>query len=125
MAFQFYNPNPEGRDAEDCAVRALCRISGWSWSQAHAALCDLSRQLADMPDSDRAFGAMLHSLGFVRHVIPDFCPDCYTVARFADDYPSGTYVLALPHHVVAVVNGDWFDTLDCGGKPVVFVWAKP
>lgn len=123
MAFRYFNPNPSRRDVNDCTVRALCRVTGLPWDSVHARLCDVSRQLDDMPESDRAFGAVLHALGFIRHVVPDLCPDCYTVTRFADDYPSGTFVLALSGHVVTVVDGDWYDTHDCADKNIVFVWA--
>lgn len=124
MAFRFFNPNPAALDVDDCAVRALCRITGLPWTAVHQHLCDLSRNIADMPNSDRAFAAALHSLGFARRALPDLCPDCYTVARFAADNPVGAFVLATPGHVAAVVGGDWYDTHDCAAKNVIFVWHK-
>lgn len=124
MAFRFFNPNPALLDVDDCAVRALCRITGLPWTAVHQHLCDLSRNIADMPNSDRAFVAALHSLGFSRRAVPDLCPDCYTVARFAADNPVGAFVLATPGHVAAVIDGDWYDTHDCAAKNVIFVWHK-
>lgn len=124
MAYRYYNPNPAALDTDDCAVRVLCRIAGLPWTDAHQFLCDTSRDIFDMPSSDRAFGAALHALGFVRHVIPDLCPDCYTVARFAADNPSGAFVLASPGHVVAVIDGHWYDTRDCANLNITFIWAK-
>lgn len=37
-----------------------------------------------------------------------------TVERFALDHPQGTYICKVAHHVVAVVDGKYYDTWDCG-----------
>ena len=80
--------------------------------------------MKDMPPENAVWGAYLKSKGFRRHMIPDSCPDCYTVADFAADHPHGTYLLALPGHVVCVENGDWYDTWDSGGKTPVYYWQR-
>ena len=69
-------------------------------------------------------GGYLRSRGFDRDMIPNSCPDCYTVADFAAEHPEGTYILALSGHVVCVQNGDWIDTWDSGGEIPLYYWHK-
>ena len=69
--------------------------------------------MGDMPSANAVWGAYLRGKGFVRQIIPDTCPDCYTVAD-----------LALSGHVVCVINGDWIDTWDSGGEIPLYYWHK-
>ena len=80
--------------------------------------------MKDMPSSNHVWGTYLHEHGFKRYVIPDTCPDCYTVAQFAEDNPVGTYMLAIGTHVVAVKDGNYMDTWDSGNEIPMFYWKK-
>ena len=62
--------------------------------------------------------------GFTRHIVPDTCPQCYTVQNFADDHPRGTYILCISGHVVALIDGIAFDTWDSSDCVVVYYWQK-
>ena len=75
-----------------------------------------------MPDANDVWGGYLRSLGWIRGAIPDTCPDCYTVADFAADHPYGRYVLCGRSHVVALTDGDWYDTSDSGQMPILYYW---
>ena len=46
------------------------------------------------------------------------------MAQFAEEHPSGTYILALSGHVVCVQNGEWFDTWDSGNEIPLYYWQK-
>ena len=124
MAWKRYNPNPTGERVGDCTVRALCRATGKAWEPTFCALSVEGFVRGDMPSANHVWGAYLRRLGFKRHVIPDECPDCYTVADFARDHPRGVYVLAISGHVVTVEDGDWHDTWDSGGEIPVYYFAK-
>ena len=39
-----------------------------------------------------------------------------TVDGFAKEHPKGTYILNVAHHVVACVDGKYYDTWDSGYK---------
>jgi hypothetical protein len=78
----------------------------------------------DMPTSNSVFGAYLRKLAYKRHIIPDTCPDCYTVKDFCKDHPNGTYLLALDKHVVAVDSGCYFDTWDSGNETPIYYFER-
>jgi hypothetical protein len=124
MSHIYFNPNPLGKSVGDCTVRALSKALGQTWEQIHAGLCLQGFCLCDMPSANHVWGAYLREHGFARHILPDTCPDCYTVAEFAAEHPYGTYILALSGHVVCVQDGDWYDTWDSGGGVPLYFWSK-
>ena len=124
MAFREWNPNPTGRRVGDCAVRAVARALGVDWETAYLKISVNGYAMGDMPSSDSVWGSVLRQAGFYRTAVPNTCPDCYTVAAFAKDHPSGIYVLALGGHVVTVVDGDWYDTWDSGGQIPQYFWYE-
>lgn len=121
--WKMYNPNPAGLIVGDCAVRALCAALGLEWSEAYARLVVAGMELRDLPNANHVWGRVLREHGFKRRALPDRCPDCYTVADFAADHPSGIYVLAVPNHVVTVKNGSYYDTWDSGHTVPAYYWT--
>ena len=87
-------------------------------------LCLQGLIMGDLPSANSVWSAYLRQQGFTRNVIPNTCPDCYTVADFCADHPRGAYVLALSSHVVCVEDGTYFDTWDSGSEIPLFYWAK-
>lgn len=119
-----YNANPDGRNVGDCTIRALSLALGQSWERTYVELALEGFMMGDMPSANHVWGAYLRRKGFRRRILPDTCPDCYTVADFARDHPSGTYLLALDGHVVCLIDGDWYDTWDSGGKIPLYYWTR-
>lgn len=124
MSFIFYNPNPDELFVGDCVIRAVSRITHQDWETTHADLCVLSGKMHDMPSADRVWGEYLYRRGFTKHSIRNTCPFCYTVLDFCRDHPYGTYILKTNGHVIAVVNGDYYDTTDSGSEVPIYFWAK-
>lgn len=62
--------------------------------------------------------------GFVRGNLPDTCPACYTLERFCKDFPVGTYLVATGSHVIAVIDGDYYDTFDSGNEVVTYYFER-
>lgn len=60
-----------------------------------------------MPSSNSVWSAYLKHHGFIKNLIPNSCPDCYTVNDFTKDNPIGTFILGTGEHAVAVVDGDY------------------
>lgn len=119
-----YNPNPLRLKVGDCTVRAICAVTNSSWDDVHKALCDLARDMADMPSADRCWWALLESVGFTRKKMIDRCPDCYTVKDFCRDHPYGMYVLGPHEHAVAVINGDYYDAWDSGDTVPTYYFTR-
>ncbi|MDE6789340.1 MAG: hypothetical protein K2J47_08490 [Ruminococcus sp.] len=119
-----YNPNPQEKSIGDCVVRSISKILSYDWERTYIELAVQGFMMCDMPSANAVWGAYLRSKGFTRHVIPDTCPDCYTVADFTEDNPHGKYILATGSHVIAVSDGDYYDTWDSGSEIPVFFWRK-
>ena len=124
MGFSYFNPNPEGKQVGDCTVRAIARATGQSWDATYIGLCLQGLIMGDMPSANSVWSAYLRRHGFTRNVVPNTCPDFYTVEEFARDHPHGVYVLALSSHVVCVDDGKYFDSWNSGNEIPLFYWEK-
>ena len=122
--YVYFNSNPVGNRVGDCSVRAVSKVLGISWDDAFDLLADAAKAMGDMPSSNNVISAVLRGNGFYRENLPSFCPDCYTVKEFAYNNPVGTYVLNTGNHVVAVVNGNWFDAWDSGDEIPLYFWTR-
>ena len=124
MSYVFHNPNPRRKSVGDCTVRAVSAALDMSWEEVFSGLCLQGFFMCDMPSANHVWGAYLREHGFARRILPETCPDCYTVSDFAKDHPGGAYVLALRGHVVCVKNGDWIDTWDSGMEVPLYYWER-
>lgn len=124
MSFAKYNPNPAQKSVGDCTIRAISKALGQDWGTTYIGLALQGFEMCDMPSANHVWGAYLRKHGFRRHILPDTCPDCYTVEEFAAEHPRGTYILAISGHVVCVQDGAWHDTWDSGGEVPLYYWTK-
>ena len=119
-----YNPNPAGRAVGDCSIRAVAAALGVDWETAYALIAEAGYQMGDMPSSNSVWGAVLRRNGFYRHAIPNTCPDCYTMERFAEDHPDGIYVVGTGNHVATIRDGWIMDAWDSSMETPVYYWQK-
>lgn len=119
-----FNPNPNNRITGDCVIRAICKALNQSWQQTYMDLAIEGFRLCDMPNANHVWGAYLKSKGFGRDILPNSCPDCYTVLDFCKDHPWGTFVLALNGHVIAVKDSHYYDSWDSGSEVPLYYWSK-
>ena len=108
----------------DCTVRAISKALEQDWTETYIGLALQGMMMGDMPSANVVWGAYLRSKGYTRHLIPDSCPDCYTVGNFAEDHPEGVYILALSSHVVCVEDGEIWDSWDSSGEVPLYYWEK-
>ena len=124
MSFIPTNPNPTGANVGDCVVRAIAIAENRTWSDIYVELCIEGLSMCDMPSSNRVWGELLKSYGYVKEVVPDTCPYCYTVKDFCGEHFKGTYILATGTHVICIRDGNYLDTWDSGMEYPIYYWFK-
>lgn len=122
--YRHYNPNPSNLMVDDCAIRALCCLEGMAWKDSAIALFIQSYHMCMTQTDKTVFNAYLNKIGYTKYQIPNTCPDCYTVADFCNDNPQGRYIVATQSHVVAIIDGDHYDTWDSSFEPILYYWGK-
>lgn len=122
--WQMWNENPAQKAVGDCAVRALSIALALDWNTAYSMIATVGFRMKDMPSSNAVFGAVLRQNGFTRHIIPNTCPDCFTIGDFADEHPHGVYVVGTGNHVVTIKDGVVYDSWDSRNEIPVYYWHK-
>lgn len=125
MPYEYYNLNPAGKAVGDCTIRAISKALGQSWEKTYVELSLEGFTRGDLPNADSVWGAYLRNHGFSRYLVPDNCPECITVERFAEENQKGTFILSMPgRHVVAVVDGIYYDSWQSGQEEPTYYWTK-
>ena len=122
--FIYTNPNPLNKIISDCVVRAIAIATSTTWERAYIDLCKQGLSMLDLPNANPVWGAYLKKHGFKREIIPNTCPDCYTIEDFCYDHPEGTYVLGTGGHCVTVMDGNIYDTWDSSNEIPVYYFYK-
>ena len=119
-----FNPNPKRKIIDDCVIRAISTVTGKTWEQVNTDLFLIALREGDYQWKNYIWGSYLEKLGFTQHLIPNTCPNCFTVRDFCKLFPEGIYILAIGDHVVAVIDSNYFDTWDSGDEVPVYYWKK-
>ena len=122
--FRYVNPNPAHNLVGDCVIRAISILTDKPWEYTFMELCVWGYTMYDMPSSNAVWSAYLLNQGYKRYVIPNTCPDCYTVEDFCKEHPYGKYLLATGTHVVTCIDGDFYDTWDSGSEIPIYFFTK-
>lgn len=124
MAFVEYNANPNKKKIGDCVIRAISVATGSDWEHVFIDLAVQAFTSRDMPNANHVWSSYLQDMGFTKHIIPNTCPNCYTVRDFCKDNPSGVYILATGSHVIPVIGGDYYDTWDSGDQTPIYYFRR-
>lgn len=120
--YVYFQPNDKDLKDKvgDCQVRALCKALNLSWLEAFDLTIPICRELQTYGifdcDLKRTKEAM-KTLGFEYTGISNKKGSKRpTVLSFAQSHPHGRFILSVAGHVVACVDGRYYDTWDCGHK---------
>lgn len=119
-----YNANPDGNRVIDCTVRAISTVLNQTWEQTYAGMVVEGMAIYNMPSANVVWSNYLKRKSFKRYIIPDNLPEDYSVRDFCRDNPKGTFLLALSGHVVAVIDGNYYDTWDSGDEIPIYYWHR-
>ena len=119
-----YQPNPQNRKTDDCVIRALTKALGVDWDTASIYAIVQQIRDSDIYVKNYVWGNLLLRNGYTRHSLPNTCPDCYTIKDFSEDYKRGTYIVGTGDHVLAVIDGDYYDSFDSGEMIPIIYYRK-
>jgi len=119
-----YNPNPYGKRAGDCVVRAITKAENSDWDTTYWRLALQGALVGDVISSDNVWNEYLKRIGYRRYIIPNECPNCYTLRNFCEEYPQGTYLVKMPSHIATVIDGNYYDTWDSGDETPLYYFRK-
>ena len=119
-----YNANPVGNRVRDCAQRAISAARDVDWDTASDMIYEMAKGMGTTTDDDNAWGAVLRRSGFYRAIIPNTCPECYTMTDFCRDHPRGVFVVKMPEHVATVIDGKLYDTWDSSEEIPIYYWYR-
>ena len=128
--YKYYQPNRKDLKDKygDCTIRALTKALGVTWLEAFDLIIPFCREyqcsnIFDIPNKLEA--QIMSQLGFKYYGISNARGSKRpTVASFAKTHKSGTYILNVANHEVAVVDGIYYDTWDCGYKSLYGYYEK-
>ena len=113
------------KKACDCVVRSIMKVENLSWEEAYDALCVIGRKMKRMPNEREVITKMLELRGYERVGFKtEKGVKKPTVYDFAEQHPTGIYVASVTGHVVAIVNGRYYDSWDCGDSTIFSYWHK-
>ena len=121
MGYIYFCNNPRNKcHIGDCVIRAISKALNTTWENVYIDLVAEGFLDGDMPNSNEIWGRYLYSKGFDKKVIPEFS----TIRDFCREHPVGTYILGTGTHVVAVIDGHYYDTWDSGEEEPIYYWEE-
>lgn len=125
--YKYYQPNEKDIKDQfgDCVIRALTKVMDKGWYEVFDELVPIARELQCMPNGKPAYEKYLQMKGFKYQGISNKKGSKRpTVDRFTKDNPDGTYFLRVANHVVASVDGLYYDTWNSGDCSLYGYWYK-
>lgn len=101
------NINPKKKsNAWDCAIRSISKVLNKSWDDVYKDLSELGFQMKELMNTPKVISLYLSKFGFEEYI-----PMGYTsVGYFAADHKSGKYLIGIKNHMIAYINGTFYDT---------------
>lgn len=119
--YYYFQPNSKDHNNEigDCVIRAICKVSGKSWKEIFDALCTIARTRQSLPNYSDVFSQYLESFGYKHKIVKKKLTVKYASLLSKSNK---RLVMRCEGHLVAAVDGDYYDTWDSGKKIVKEIW---
>lgn len=114
--YRYYNSNPNKFNVDDCSIRSLSTVLEISWADAYDLLSDSARDLGLMMSSVEAVEEFLDTR-YERVLIFE-----KTVGEFIKNHTRGKFLITMPNHITALVDGYNYDTFDSSNRPIWSAW---
>lgn len=114
--YRYMNKNPNRLNVDDCSIRSLSTVLGISWANAYDMLSDSARDLGLMMSSVEAVEEFLDTR-FKRVFVYE-----KTVGEFIKNHTRGKFLITMPGHITALVDGYNYDTFDASERPIWSAW---
>lgn len=104
------------KNADDCAIRAMMKLTNRDWITCYDELCNLGRKKKRMPNEWKIIEIWLKNHGYIKRSFGKLHKGQrrMTVNEFSKKFDNGYFLLNLRGHVVACINGFYYDSWDCG-----------
>lgn len=120
--FILYNRHPDGKTVGDCVVRAVSTAFNKDYLETRRELNRTKRALNYESYADHYF-IYDYLKDFERLTFKSTAGKSrYKLCEFANDHKTGTYVVKVRKHVVAVVDGIILDSWDSSYLTVYTAW---
>ena len=94
-----------------------------TWEDAYDMAADFGMECAALPNDNKVVDKVLtEKFKYTAHKLSK--EERCTVKEFAVANPCGTYILKVHGHVVALVDGLYYDSWDSGDKKVTMYYQK-
>lgn len=132
-AFRRYNANVRDNNAPDCVKRAISFALGWDYNDVSRSLNSLSKSRTGTTENYNTPSIFFKFLKDQGCLVMDQSswPKPFSVEEFCEQNPTGTYILEVHdghnrnNHLVAVMNGDIYDSWDCSKYVIRRGWSVP
>ena len=124
--FKEYNANPNGENIDDCVIRAISLV-------LHMDYWDVFDSLCEYADKSKT-GMEINSLGIFVAWLRDKgwefreLTNKMTVNQFCkqrqENGDNGEYLGLVNGHMTAIINGQYWDTWNCGRYRLNFIFIK-
>ena len=117
--FNYLNVNPDLEDIGDCVVRAITLANPYLEYEDVEEKLYYTSQLLECPERCVCCYSFLLDNVFDYEQV-----DCYglSVHEFCQEYDEGVYLVRMDGHLTCVINGEIWDTWDCGNEIVTNAW---
>lgn len=134
--FLYCNPNPTAKFKKngepfkwtkpDCVIRAFSIATEKNWGEAFDILCQISREIYDVPNSRDVLDIALQAQGFKKMTFGRMKSGEKrpTVKELAAKMIGKVCVFNIANHEVCAKDGCYFDVWDCGEWTVYNYWEK-